>query len=492
MTPPKIKVRDGRIGIVNAFARTPFRFGVVTLEAAASATLALDVTVDGVTATGYASDLLAYKWFDKRPEKTPADNVADLLWAIDEALAVARDLPAATLFDLWRDIDRTVDRRGPEVGFNRLGASFGVSMVERAMIDALGRAAGRPFFDLVTGNALGLRPGDVFPELAAMQVAQALPDRPLSRLALRHTVGLVDPLDGDEAGAGTGDVLPGTLADYIAEDGLRYLKIKVGGDMAADLDRLARIAALIEAAPHPIAVTLDGNEQYRSLDAFAALCEAMRTRPDIAPLHEAILFVEQPLERSVALAGLLDPAALAVVGKPLLIDEADGWTAAYSEAIGLGYRGVSHKNCKGVIRSLLNQSLAWHRNGGSREGEHFLSAEDLTCLPVVSLQADLAVVAALGIGHVERNGHHYFHGLDHLPAGEADAALAAHPGLYRRDGGSVFLAIEDGGLDVSSLQVPGLGFTPLPDLATRTAPADWSFDSLTRHVPADAARRSEP
>ena len=72
MSTTKLKVIGGRIGIANAFARMRFRFGVVTMEAAASATLELEVFVDGKPVLGYASDLLAYKWFDKRPEKTPA------------------------------------------------------------------------------------------------------------------------------------------------------------------------------------------------------------------------------------------------------------------------------------------------------------------------------------------------------------------------------------------------------------------------------------
>ena len=33
---------------------------------------------------------------------------------------------------------------------------------------------------------------------------------------------------------------------------------------------------------------------------------------------------------------------------------------------------------------------------------------------MVSLHQDLAHVAALGIGHVERNGHHYVRGLAHV------------------------------------------------------------------------------
>jgi hypothetical protein len=108
----------------------------------------------------------------------------------------------------------------------------------------------------------------------------------------------------------------------------------------------------------------------------------------------------------------------------------------------------------------------------------FLSAEDLSNLPVVALQADLAMVALLGIDHVERNGHHYFRGQGHLSAAEKAAALAAHPDLYERRGDEVYLKIRDGMLACASLQVPGMGFATPPDMTRLTAPEDWDFESL--------------
>lgn len=474
MSAPILKPGLSRMGIDNAFARMPFRFGVVTIEAAASLTLALDMTVDGVPVTGYSSDLLAYKWFDKRPEKTPADNVADLLWVVNQALDVARGLDAGPLFDLWRQLDAEVDKRAVAGGFNRLGAGFGVSMVERAMIDGLGRGIGQSFHKMVQRDAFGMRPGDVFDQLKGLSSGDAVLSSPLDQVHLRHTVGLVDPIEaGDLAGLDLpDDGLPHTLDDYLQRDGVRYLKIKVSGERDADLDRLGRIARCLARLDEPVQLTLDGNEQYRDLGDFAGLIDDLRRQPDLRPLYDSILFIEQPLERGVALAGPLDPAALDLIGKPLLIDESDGWTEAFHDAIALGYRGVSHKNCKGVIHSLLNALLV-RRNDGC-----FQSAEDLTCLPVVSLQADLAVVASLGISNVERNGHHYFRGLDHLPDDEAEAALAAHPDLYDRSAGGIRLANGGGVLNLGSLQVPGMGFTPVPDLSRRIAPADWAFDML--------------
>jgi hypothetical protein len=169
---------------------------------------------------------------------------------------------------------------------------------------------------------------------------------------------------------------------------------------------------------------------------------------------------------------------LRALDKPVIIDEADGWVSAFQEAVRLGYRGVSHKNCKGIYKSLHNLALAAVHNARIGREELFLSAEDLSNLPVVPLQADLAAVALLGIGHVERNGHHYFRGLGHLPEAEKAAALAAHPGLYKRREHEVFLKITDGMLDCASLQVPGMGFAALPDVAAMTPVDRWDFASL--------------
>ena len=480
MSAAKVKLGAVRLGIDNAFARMPFRFGVVTMEAAASLTLQLDMIIDGVTVSGYSSDLLAYKWFDKRPEKTPADNVADLLWVVGQAADIARDLPEGSAFDLWRQLDVAVDKASLAGGFNRLGASFGVSMVERAMLDGIGRASGLNLRDMLRRDVLGIRPAMIFSELNGMGIDDAVPAQPLSKLDLRHTVGMVDPLTAADSFEAVGDGLPETLEDYLRHDGIRYLKIKVGGDFGADLSRLEAIADLLQTGNHRVAITLDGNEQYKRLEDFATLMEAVRSHASLKAFYDATMFVEQPLERSVALANVLDKPSLAVIGKPLLIDEADGWTSAYHDAIQLGYHGVSHKNCKGVIRSVLNAMLAAYQNRVEGiDGAYFQSAEDLTCLPSISLQADLAVVATLGINHVERNGHHYFRGLDHLSLQEAEAALAAHPQLYERaENGRIQLAIRDGALSVGSLQQAGLGAATIPNFNTRIAPEDWSFAML--------------
>lgn len=476
-----VRVVEGRLGVQNIQARMPFRFGVVTIHAAAQATLALEVAFsDGGQVTGYAADFLSYKWFDKRPERTPEQGSQDLIRSINDAISAYKDAGFATAFAHWRDLHPGLERKSLERGYNQLGGNFGVSMVERAMIDAVGRHAGQSFDDLMRGSLLGLEEASVFPELGAGAVTASLPAKPLNRVSLRHTIGLVDPIfDTDIAVADRiNDGLPETLEDYLREDGIHFLKVKVSGDTKTDIPRLQRIWKAVERHGQDVALTLDGNEQYSSIEAFAGLMDVVRSTPALARFYNAVQFVEQPVERDAALAGPLDKRALEIIGKPLIIDEADGWTTAFKEAVACGYRGVSHKNCKGIFRSFLNNALASKWNADAGANDFFLSAEDLSDMPLVSLQSDLAAVASLGIGHVERNGHHYFRGLDHLSSDEQKAALAHHGDLYRQDRGTTTLKIDRGQIDIGSLQTPGFGFATPPDM-DRMIPAEaWTFSML--------------
>ncbi|MBO6674828.1 MAG: hypothetical protein JJ908_02185 [Rhizobiales bacterium] len=475
-----VKALKGRIGITNAKARMPFRFGAVTIEAIASSTLALEMLVDGQVVTGYASELLAYKWFDKRPEKTPRDNIHDLLDTLNAAVDAATQLGNGTIFDHWRALDKAVHAHALSVGFNDLGASFGVAMVERAMMDGVARAHGLTTFDLLRGSSLGFQPAAIFPELGSMTVADAMPTAPLDEVALRHTVGMVDPitaadLDPDNRPS---DGLPETLEDYLAHDQLSYLKIKLGGDVDADCARLEQIGAVMANTGRRIAFTLDGNEQFQSLADFADFTSRLRSSSVVSKMLDDALFIEQPLDRRTTFENPPDQAAFDAIGVPLLIDEADGKTTAFHEAITLGYRGVSHKNCKGVFRSLLNAMLAEHHNQAAGPGTYFQSAEDLTCMPVLSINADLALIAALGIAHGERNAHHYFAGLSHLTEREADTALEAHPDLYQRDGEAVRLRTQSGALSAHTANGPGFGTMCVPDINAMTPADAWDFNSL--------------
>ncbi len=157
---------------------------------------------------------------------------------------------------------------------------------------------------------------------------------------------------------------------------------------------------------------------------------------------------------------------------PLLIDESDGTLDAFPQARALGYTGVSSKSCKGFYKSTVNAARCaqWNTAAGDA-ARYFLSGEDLTMQAGLSVQQDLALVAWLGLSHVERNGHHYVNGLAAAPEAEQQALLRAHPGLYETSGGAVRLAIRDGQLDLSSLATA-------PGFATGRPGAGISWDAM--------------
>lgn len=482
----KLALKAGSFHVRFLRTRLPFRYGAVTLTHFPLLHLAVDVeTEEGRRGRGYAADNLPPKWFDKDPRKSFRDNVEDELAAIRGAEAAYRDAARTPrpFFEIWQEAYAASRAAALARGLNGLTASFGSSFFERALADAAGRLAGLDVPGMLRANTLGLRPEAVHGGLAVADLQAWAAAPPPEGLAVRHTVGLLDPITAADVPADgwLDDGLPQTLEECIARHGLDHFKLKVGGALDADLERLTAIAATLDRmVPGPYVATLDGNEQYKSMDDFAGLVEALLATPALARLMSSIAFIEQPLDRAIA----LDPAAtdgLAALGHrlPMLIDESDDALDAFPRAIELGYRGVSTKNCKGIVKAFLNRSLVERENRRRAPRERlFMSAEDLTNVPVVPLQQDLGTVRALGITHVERNGHHYVRGLAHCSAAERREATRRHAGLYTGDEREAMLCIEGGRLDVRSLAVPGYGVAFEPDLAAMIPLEDWTPASL--------------
>ena len=198
--------------------------------------------------------------------------------------------------------------------------------------------------------------------------------------------------------------------------------------------------------------TLDGNEQYEDVEGIAEMWRRMRETPALQRLVDAILLIEQPIKRTVALSR---PVEALAGEKPLEIDESDGELSSFPTAIALGYTGVSSKNCKGFYKSILNAARVAKLNAEAGTPRFFMSAEDLTTWAGVSVQQDLALVSLLGLTHVERNGHHFIDGMSFAPQAEQAAFVAAHPDLYVKESGPARLRIQNGTLSIGSLDCPG-------------------------------------
>ena len=480
----RVAIKDVQLFMRNVRTRMPFKYGVATLTSVPILHVRLEAELaDGTVAVGYAADILPPKWFDKDPDKGYEQNVQDLLFVARSAATAYGEAAAAprTVFDIWRDGYEATLEVGDANSLNHLTASHGSSLLERALVDSLGVARDQSYHSLLMANALGIDFAAVHAELAAVQPRHVIADRPLESIAVRHTVGLGDPINSGDVHVDDrlDDGLPQALEEYARTQGLTYFKVKVNGELSADIERLRQVAAILDAVcGDDYAITLDGNEQFKDMESFEELVARMRTELALQRFFERIVYIEQPLDRAIALDAEVERGVRAVAEqKPMLVDESDGDIGSFKTALSRGYTGVSTKNCKGLIKALANQALARHHTHSSGV-THFLSAEDLMNLPVVPVHQDLTHIAALGISHAERNGHHYVRGLDHLSDLEREACGQQHDGLYTELDSTLAMKITGGSIDVHSLQVPGLGLGVPTDTDSMIPLDEWSFETL--------------
>jgi hypothetical protein len=443
--------------------RLPFRFGVITVTHGRQAVVRVRIRLaDGRRAEGMAAEALAAKGFDKSPELDDDQNRDQLRSALEIASDLYRASAPRTPFRMFADHYADQIAEGARRRLPPLVASYGPALLDRAVADALCRARGANFYEAVRSNLLGIEHHEAAPDLAGFAFAPFLRSlTPSDRIHVRHTVGLVDPITAADQARGTrvDDGLPETLEEVVAAYGHRYYKLKVGGDVAADVDRLARIADVLDRQHHPYAVSLDGNEQYADEDAVLGLWAAMTEEPRLGRLVDSILYIEQPIKRQNALSA---PVARLGAAKPVILDESDGELATFPIGRGLGYRGVSSKSCKGFYKSILNLARCRMWNAAEGAERYFMSAEDLTTQAGLSVQQDLALVNLLGLGHVERNGHHFIDGFAGRPPSEAATFLAAHPDLYHEQSDRVRMLIADGEVAIGSLACAGFASAAFP------------------------------
>lgn len=444
--------------------RMPFRFGVTTATHGRQTLVRARIALaDGTEAVGYAAEALGAKWFDKNLDLTDADNHNQLRKSLELASASRLAAAPATPFALHADdYDDHIAACGA-LQLNPLIASYGQSLVDRAILDAMCRGLQVSFYRAVNENLVGIAPHPVIADLGDFDFSAFLGGlAPAQTMDVRHTVGLADPITADdqEAGSRIGDGLPETLEEVVAVHGNRYFKIKVCGDEAADLERLGRIAAVLDRTDEAYFVTLDGNEQFEDARQITDFYRKLAATPGLSRFRGAILYVEQPINRAMALSETVEPLAEQA---PVIIDESDGELSTFVTAKTLGYAGVSSKACKGIYKSIVNMARchAWNAPSG---GRYFMSAEDLTCEPGVALQQDLVLVNLLGLTHVERNAHHFIDGFGGRAETEERAFCESHPDLYHRDGGKVRLKINGGAIAIGSLDCPGFGTSVEPSL----------------------------
>lgn len=450
--------------------RFPFRFGIASMSRVVHLFVRADVEIDGNLCTGISAEGLPPKWFTKNAStQYEEDDLPAMLRVIEHAAKLAVELgPQRNPFDWWWELQLAQSAWAKENDLPPLLAGLGTSLMERAVIDAYCRHHRTTFFQALQCDALQMDLPRMHGELESARVAEFLPKHARRSVHLRHTVGLGDPLTENEISAElrVDDGLPQSLESSIRHHGLRFFKVKLSGNREFDRDRLSRLAPILENEVGAAArFTLDGNEQFDNIDLFRSCWETFRGDPVIrAMIDQSLLFVEQPLHRDRALhSDVGREFASWPDAPPTIIDESDAQLGSLDRALSLGYRGTSHKNCKGVFKSLAAAAVLARRS--TPQDPLILSGEDLGNIGPVALLQDLAVVAALGLQHVERNGHHYFAGLSMFARPIQDQVTEHHADLYRwHPNGFAALAPDRGRLHLNSVNLAPFGVMQLPDL----------------------------
>ncbi|MCM8530545.1 MAG: hypothetical protein NE330_05225 [Lentisphaeraceae bacterium] len=460
--------------VLNMQTRIPFKYGITTLRALPHLFVEIELSVNGQIHKGISSEGLAPKWFTKNPETSTRFDIEEMLEVVLSASKLALEIESSeTLFGFWLELYKRQENKLSSTK-EPLLYSFGVSLIERALISAFCESKKQSFSNLLRSEQIGFRPEAVYSQLPVKPCKKWFNFEPCERVYVRHTVGLADIILNSELSKekSISDGLPETLEDSIKTYHLKYFKIKLFGDLSKDIERLQKIAKLIQRNCSKYSITLDGNEFFTDASDFKTYWETLSTHSELKGFLNNLLFVEQALHRNVALSERTAQVFNNWAKKPkMIIDEADGKLKNAQLALNSGYVGTSHKNCKGVFKGLANFCLTKHFDG-------ILSGEDLCNVGPVALIQDLAVGATLGLTHIERNGHHYMKGLSMYSQSLQEKVCKIHSDLYENSRGFPALNIQNGQISLESINKAPFGLGLTLDMSEFTPLSDWDIDSL--------------
>ncbi len=186
--PMKIAVKQFELFIENATCiGTPSRLAQVVAE--------LVVEVDGKRATGTAVQCLAPGFFTGA-DRAYRDDVADMLHVIETACdfavqVTAGKMAAESVFDLWQRVYMEQAKWANGEGYGPGLWMMGLSVMERAVIDAVCRSKGAALAAAVRANLLGMRLGEMHAELQEFQPALLLPAEPVIAVAQEMSLQLL-------------------------------------------------------------------------------------------------------------------------------------------------------------------------------------------------------------------------------------------------------------------------------------------------------------
>jgi len=443
--PKAARVREVSLHFLPFEMRVPLKFGAQVVDSVVCARARVVVEgTDGRTATGWGETPLAVAWV--WPSALTYEE--RLRAMMDFCIAIAKDLSSwggnGHAMEIGHDFiehrlhplqDAFNADRATAGALPHLGALVCFSLFDLAVHDAYGILHDRPVYetygpDFLSRDLADFLEGD--PAFRGRYPTDFLVKKAPATLPVWHLVGGLDPLDpSDLTGKEPDDGYPVLLRDWIREDGLDCLKIKLrGNDAAWDYERMVKIGA-ISRETGVTWLTADFNCTVTDPAYVNEILD--RLKSDDPVTYQKLLYVEQPFPYDLE-ANRIDVRSVSA-RKPLFMDEsAHDWRFV---RLGreLGWSGVALKTCKTQTGALL--SLCWARQRGMTLMVQDLSNPMLAQIPHFLLAANAGTIMG-----VESNGMQFS---PEASAPERDV----HPGLYRRKGGV---------LDGSTLSGPGFGY----------------------------------
>ena len=442
-----MQVTGVRLFFLPVETRMPLKFGPETLTCVSCARVRLRVRGDdGRVVDGWGETPLSVQWVWPSTLSYEARHAAlkDFCGRLAQAWADVGgeghplDIGHAFLEQRLPELHAQFKAGQGAAAMPWLAALVCCSPFDIALYDAYGKLTGAPVYATLGPDHLRhdltafLSPAEGTAVTFAGKYPRDFITPRRSPLPAWHLVGGQDPLEtADLKGTEPEDGYPVLLRDWIRQDGLRCLKVKLrGNDSTWDYERLAKVGRL----------TAETGVQWLSADFNCTVTDPAYVNDILDRLLAAeprtygmLLYVEQPfpydLERNP-----IDAHSVSA-RKPLFLDESAHDWRLVRLGRGLGWTGVALKPCKTQTGALL--SLCWAKAHGMT-----LMVQDLTNAMLAQIPHVLLAAHAGTIMGVETNSMQFY----------PDASLpeaAVHPGLYRR---------RNGHLDLSTLRGPGYGY----------------------------------
>ncbi|MCB1227763.1 MAG: hypothetical protein KDK99_18235 [Verrucomicrobiales bacterium] len=442
-----IRVCSAEVYFLPTVLRVPLKFGPETVTSVVCLRVRVEVeTGAGQRAEGWGETPLSVSWVwpsalsvAERTERMKAFS-KDLAQRVVAESGVGHPIEMGYDFmegPLAEALEAANEGQAAEMPY--LASLVAFSAFDIAIHDAFGLAHGVDVYQTYNGDWMRRDLADfVQPAKGAdwsfrgRYPAEFLIEKPAMVMPVWHLVGGVDALEAaDLTGSEPDDGYPVTLPDWIEQDGLKCLKVKLRGtDAEWDMERLKRVGR-IGLGRGVSWLSADFNCTVRD-PAYVneILDQLLRDEPEI---FSRILYVEQPFPYELE-EDLLDVRSVSA-RKPLFLDESAHDWRFVRLGRDLGWSGVALKTCKTQTGALL--SLSWAKAHGMP-----LMVQDLTN-PMLAMIPHVRLAAHAGtIQGVECNAMQFY----------PEASLpeeAVHPGIYQR---------RDGVVNLQTLGGAGMGY----------------------------------